>query len=112
MALYDIAAKNAGLPLYRFLGGKKRTVETDITLGIASPDTMAKKALALKRTGARILKVKLGKNAVEDVERIKQIRDAVGSELKIRIDANQGWSFEDAVFVLQSLAKYDIEFCE
>jgi o-succinylbenzoate synthase len=112
IALYDIAAKNAGLPLYRYLGGEKRTIETDITIGIASPETMAKKASSFKQSGAHILKVKLGKNAVEDVERIKQIREAVGNEIKIRIDANQGWSFEDAVFVLQSLDKYDVEFCE
>lgn len=112
IALYDIAAKNAGLPLYRYLGGEKHTIETDITIGIASPETMANKALSFKQSGAHILKVKLGKNAVEDVERIKQIREAVGSELKIRIDANQGWSFEDAVFALQAIDKYDIEFCE
>ena len=112
MALYDIAAKNAGLPLYKFLGGVKRIVESDITIGIANPGVMADKAIAFKQSGAKILKVKLGKNAVEDVERIKQIREAVGSELKIRIDANQGWSFDDAVYALQAMGKYDIEFCE
>jgi L-alanine-DL-glutamate epimerase-like enolase superfamily enzyme len=112
MALYDIAAKNAGLPLYQFLGGQKREVETDITIGIAKSEQMAKKAVALKQSGARILKVKLGKNAVEDVDRIKKIREAAGSEIKIRIDANQGWSFEDAVYALQALGQYDIEFCE
>ncbi|RZA02482.1 MAG: dipeptide epimerase [Sphingobacteriaceae bacterium] len=112
MALYDIAAKNAGLPLYKFLGGKKRKVETDITIGIGTPQIMAEKAIALKQTGAIILKVKLGKNAADDVERIKQIRDAVGEEIKIRVDANQGWSFDDAVNVLQEIGKYSIEFCE
>jgi o-succinylbenzoate synthase len=112
MALYDIAAKNAGLPLYKFLGGERRVVESDITIGIASPGEMAKKALIFKQSGANILKVKLGKNATEDVERIKQIREAVGTELKIRVDANQGWGFDDAVYALQSLGKYDIEFCE
>jgi L-alanine-DL-glutamate epimerase-like enolase superfamily enzyme len=112
MALYDIAAKNAGLPLYQFLGGSKREVESDITIGIGKPEAMAQKAIAFKQSGANILKVKLGKNAAEDVERIKQIRAAVGDELKIRVDANQGWSFEDAVFALQALSKYSIEFCE
>jgi L-alanine-DL-glutamate epimerase-like enolase superfamily enzyme len=112
MALYDIAAKNADLPLYQFLGGQKRKVETDITIGIGKPELMAEKAVAFKASGASILKVKLGKNAIEDVERIKQIREAIGSEIKIRVDANQGWSFGDAVFALQVLGKYDIEFCE
>src|SRR6201996_6316254 len=89
MALYDIAAKHAGLPLYQFLGGKKREVETDITIGIASPEEMAQKAIAFKNSGAHILKVKLGKGAEMDVERIKHIRKAVGNDMKIRVDVNQ-----------------------
>jgi L-alanine-DL-glutamate epimerase-like enolase superfamily enzyme len=112
MALYDIAAKDSGLPLYKFLGGEKRIVETDITIGIATPQIMAEKAAEFKALGAHILKVKLGKGAVEDVERIKLIRKAVGNSMKIRVDANQGWSFDAAVFALQSLDEYGIEFCE
>ena len=112
MALYDIAAKNAGLPLYQFLGGSRRKAETDITIGLGSPEIMAEKAAAFKALGAHILKVKLGKGAVEDVERIKQIRKAVGDDIKIRVDANQGWSFDAALYALQSLGEYDIQFCE
>jgi len=112
MALYDIAAKNAGLPLYQYLGGSKTPVETDITIGIATPAEMAKKAVDFKVNGASILKVKLGKDAKSDVDRIKQIREAVGSAMKIRVDANQGWNFDDAVFALQAIGEYDIEFCE
>lgn len=112
MALYDIAAQNAGLPLYRFLGGTKKAIETDITVGIDSPEAMAQKALAFAQSGAMVIKVKLGKDAADDVERIRQIRQVVGSDTRIRIDANQGWSFDDAVFALQTLGEYDIEFCE
>jgi L-Ala-D/L-Glu epimerase len=112
MALYDIAAKNAGLPLYQFLGGNKKKVETDITIGIADPQLMAERAIDFKQSGATVLKVKLGKDAKSDVERIKQIREAIGSEIKIRVDANQGWSFDDAVYALQAIGQYDIEFCE
>jgi L-alanine-DL-glutamate epimerase-like enolase superfamily enzyme len=112
ITLYDIAAKNTGLPLYQFLGGAKRNIESDITIGIAEPAEMAQKAIEFKQSGARILKVKLGKDAKSDVERIKQIREAAGDEMKIRVDANQGWSFEDAVYALQNISKYDIEFCE
>jgi L-alanine-DL-glutamate epimerase-like enolase superfamily enzyme len=112
IALYDVAAKNAGLPLYRFLGGTKRKVESDITIGIADPAEMAQKAGELKRSGATILKIKLGKDAGSDVERIRQVREAVGEQMKIRVDANQGWSFDGAVFALQNISKYDIEFCE
>jgi L-alanine-DL-glutamate epimerase-like enolase superfamily enzyme len=112
MALYDIAAKNAGMPLFQYLGGSRRDVESDITIGIASPPEMAGKAMAFKANGASILKVKLGKDAQTDVERIKQIRNALGKEMKIRVDANQGWNFDEAVFALRGINEYDIEFCE
>ena len=112
MALYDITAKNAGLPLYQFLGGARRKVESDITIGIAEPVVMAEKASEFKKSGATILKIKLGKDAKSDVERIRQIREAAGNEMKIRVDANQGWSFDDAAYALNNIAKYDIEFCE
>jgi L-alanine-DL-glutamate epimerase-like enolase superfamily enzyme len=112
MALYDIAAKHAGLPLYQFLGGERRIVESDITIGIASPAEMAIKAKEFERSGAKILKVKLGKDATVDVERVKKIREMIGEDLNIRIDANQGWSFDDAVHALQAMGEYDIEFCE
>ena len=112
IALYDIAAKNAGLPLYQFLGGVKRKIESDITIGIAKPAEMAQKANEFKQSGATILKVKLGKDAKTDVDRIKQIREAVGKGIKIRVDANQGWDFDDAVYALQNISKYNIEFCE
>lgn len=112
MALYDISAKAAGLPLYKFLGGARRKVETDITVGISDAETMAQKASMLINQGANILKIKLGKVAPDDVNRIKKIREAVGRGVQIRIDANQGWNFEQAVEALSGMEKYDIQFCE
>ena len=112
IALFNIDAHKAGLPLYQFLGGSKRKIESDITIGIATPEIMAKKAIEFKQSGATILKVKLGKEAKSDVERIKQIRKAVGDAMKIRVDANQGWNFDDAIFALGAIGAYNIEFCE
>jgi len=57
---------------------------------------MARKALQFKSDGVRMIKVKLGKSAQEDAERIRQIRAAVGDEIVLRIDANQGWTFDEA----------------
>jgi L-Ala-D/L-Glu epimerase len=112
MALYDIAAKNVNQPLYAFLGGAKKDMLSDITVGIGTPQIMAAQALAFVKNGATILKIKLGKEVATDVARIKAIREAVGTETIIRIDANQGWSMADAKDALTQLGQYNIEFCE
>jgi len=112
LALHDLSAKHADVPLYRFLGGEKRAIQTDLTIGIDRPENMALKARQFVAEGVRIIKVKLGKNGPEDVERIKLIREAVGSEIQLRIDANQGWDYDTALTTLQALAPYDIQFCE
>ncbi len=112
MALYDIAARAAGMPLYRFLGGKSKLLETDLTIGIDSPENMAQKALSFKQNGVRIIKVKLGKDGKEDVEKIRQIRAAVGEDIILRIDANQGWDFDTAKYVLGEMEPFHIQFCE
>lgn len=112
MALFDIAAKHAGLPLYKFLGGNKRVIETDMTIGIGTPEVMAEAALKYQQQGCSILKLKLGKNVHDDIHRVAQVRAAVGQDMTIRLDANQGWSFDDALLALVALEKYNIEFCE
>lgn len=112
MALYDIAAKAANLPLYAFLGGKQKAIETDLTIGIDTPDKMAEQATTFKSQGVNMIKVKLGKDPKSDIERIQKIRSRVGNDIKLRIDANQGWSKEDALPVLKSLSEFNIEFCE
>jgi L-Ala-D/L-Glu epimerase / N-acetyl-D-glutamate racemase len=112
MALYDLSAKAAGLPLYKYLGGTKKEIETDLTIGIDSPANMAQKAIQFKKDGVRMIKVKLGKNAKEDVERVRQIREAVGEEIILRIDANQGWDFDAARYALQEMAPFQVQFCE
>jgi L-alanine-DL-glutamate epimerase-like enolase superfamily enzyme len=112
LALFDISAKHAGLPLYQFLGGKKRLVETDMTIGIDTPENMAQFALKYKQQGCSIIKIKLGKDVHDDIQRIKQIRIAVGDDITLRLDANQGWSFDDALFALGAMEPFNIEFCE
>lgn len=112
IALHDLAGKKAGKPVFELLGGGNKELETDLTIGIDSPDAMAAKAIEFVQRGFRIIKVKLGKDAKEDVERIRRIRDAIGPSIGLRIDANQGWSYEDALYALTALGQYDIQFCE
>ena len=112
MALYDLAAKHAGQPLYKYLGGKNKPLETDLTIGIDTPEKMAEKAAQFKKDGVRMIKIKLGKNAKQDVERVQKIRAAVGDATILRIDANQGWSYPDAQYALQHIGPFHIQFCE
>jgi len=112
MALYDLLAKHAGLPLYALLGGPKREFYTDLTVGIDTPDVMAQEALDIQARGFPAIKVKLGAGRTADVARIHAIRQAVGPDIPIRIDANQGWDPVMAVAILNDLAPYGIQYCE
>jgi L-alanine-DL-glutamate epimerase-like enolase superfamily enzyme len=112
MALYDLAAKNAGQPLYKYLGGHRKEIETDITVGLGSVDEMTIAAKKFKADGATMIKVKLGKQPTDDLERITNIRRVTGPEMILRIDANQGWSFDQAAEALSGMADLNIQFCE
>ena len=76
------------------------------------PQQMAEQAKAFVEKGAEILKIKVGKNAELDIEAIRLITESVGHKIKLRIDANQGWSYDDAVHVLTAFKNYNIELCE
>jgi L-Ala-D/L-Glu epimerase len=113
MALFDIAAKAKGVPLYEYLGGHYFEPESDLTIGIGEPAFMAEQAVDfVHNKAANILKVKLGKNPETDISRMVLIRKAVGDRIKIRIDANAGWDFESAVLALTGMQDLDIQFCE
>ena len=73
---------------------------------------MVQKAIEFQQLGFKAIKVKLGTNKNDDIERIVKIREAVGSKIPIRIDANQGWNYPTALTVLQGLEPYGIEYCE
>ena len=114
IALHDIAAQHAGLPLYAYLGGKKNKVlETDMTVSIGDPEKMAADAMKFKEQGFPAIKVKLGQTKVLDTKRISAIRKSIGENVPLRIDANQGWeNAEYAIDVLKSLEEFNIEHCE
>jgi L-alanine-DL-glutamate epimerase-like enolase superfamily enzyme len=113
IALYDIASQHADLPLYKFIGGENnKTIITDYTVSVGDPQQMAADAIKIKAAGYPAIKIKLGKNGKTDVLRIKTIREAVGNDIPLRIDANQGWAVDEAIETLQALAVYDIQHCE
>jgi L-Ala-D/L-Glu epimerase len=112
MALYDIVGKLAGLPVFRLLGGDKASFETDRTVSISTPEIMAAKAKAFGARGFRTIKVKVGQDPVTDVDRVAAVREAVGPEANIRIDANQGWSVPQALWALKRMEGFRVQLAE
>lgn len=112
LACYDLLGKKAQLPLYQLLGGYRSYVDTDMTIGLATPEQMQEKAKQAIAQGFDTLKVKVGTNALDDIARIQAIRESVGSQIQIRLDANQGWQPKEAVQMIQRLADFDIELVE
>ncbi|GAB2559529.1 mandelate racemase/muconate lactonizing enzyme family protein [Spirosoma areae] len=112
MALYDIAAKRAGMPLYQFLGGAKRPLVTDETIYLNSPERMVDDALRIQAKGAEAIKVKLGTNLRDDIGRVEAIRKAIGEATPIRTDANQGWDVVTALAVLRAIGNWNVQYCE
>ena len=108
MALYDLLAKSLSIPLYRLLGGIAQRLETDITISLDSIDKMVADSRQRLAEGFRIFKIKVGLNPQEDIERLEQIHAAVGHQARLRIDANQGWSAKQAIFVSAELERRNI----
>jgi L-alanine-DL-glutamate epimerase-like enolase superfamily enzyme len=97
MALFDLAAQVAGVPLYAYLGGRKDRMPTDVTIGIMDQEPAVDRARRWVEVGFRALKIKVGRDWRADVNRVRAIRDAVGKDVELRVDGNQGYSWRDAL---------------
>lgn len=103
MALYDLWAKSQGKPLYQLLGNAKTSFETDLTISVNPTEEMVRDSLEAVGKGFTTLKIKVGKEGTADVERIAAIRKAVGPNVKLRVDANQGWSAQQSVTIIKAM---------
>lgn len=114
IALYDLYGQLYKAPLYMLLGGFRNKLETDITISVNSPEEMTKDSIEAVKLGYKTLKIKVGKDSKLDIERMKAIRKAVSYDVKLRIDANQGWDPKEAVRTLRKIedAAVDIELVE
>ncbi len=114
IALYDLYGQLYQAPLYQLLGGYRDKLTTDITISVNDPEQMARDSVEAVQRGYDTLKVKLGKTPALDIERMKAIRQAVGSAVQLRLDANQGWQPKEAVRILSQLEDegLDIELVE
>ena len=108
LALYDRIARQRGLPLYKLLGlPKPAPMPTSFTIAIDTPEAMAR--MAAENRHMPIIKVKLGSD--DDESRLKAIR-AARPDARLRVDANAGWSLEEAIHQVQALESYGLEMIE
>jgi L-alanine-DL-glutamate epimerase-like enolase superfamily enzyme len=112
IALHDTFAKFLGVPLVKFLGQKIKTLLTSNTIGIKNVEETLKEAIDYDKAGFKVLKVKLGKDIEEDIERMVKLRERFGKRMVIRIDANQGYSVQQTIDFYNRTKSLDIELIE
>jgi len=115
LALHDLAAQRAGRSIARLLGGPAALASVPVNAAIprGAPDAMAREAREVAASGIGTIKLKLGGAPLaEEIDRVRAVREAVGTAVNIRIDANQAWSEREAIEALQALGPYAIEYCE
>jgi len=112
IALYDAFTKHLGIPLVKFLGQKIHSLPTSNTIGIKNVEETLKEAKEYGERGFTVLKVKLGKDLEEDIERMVKLREVFGKKFVIRIDANQGYNIAQTIEFYTRTKQLDIELIE
>ncbi|MBX2928979.1 MAG: dipeptide epimerase [Saprospiraceae bacterium] len=112
IALHDAFAQFLGLPLADFLGRIYEGFPTSVTIGIQSLEQTLEDARAFQADGFRVIKLKTGLEAERDIETFARLRETVGPEMVIRIDANQGYSRADLLRFVEGTQHLNVEFFE
>ena len=114
MALWDLAGRSLGVPVYRLLGGRVRDrVPLSWSLAVADPQAEVEEARERIALGHRIFKIKTGAAPLpDDVERVRRLRAAVGPAVSLRVDANQGWDRPTALQAVRALEPCALDFVE
>jgi L-alanine-DL-glutamate epimerase-like enolase superfamily enzyme len=112
MALFDIMGKASNLPLWRILGGFKDRIKTSVTIGILPERETVDLARKFISQGFKCLKLKGGTDVDSDIIKVLKVREAVGTGIELRFDANQGFSVEEAVRFVKETRKARLELIE
>ncbi len=112
IAIHDILGKVCNLPLWKLLGGFRRSFKTSMTIGILPLNETVESARNWVRRGFTALKIKGGADVESDVERVHRVREAVGAKIELRFDANQGYSVNEALKFVERTRKVKLELLE
>lgn len=112
IAIYDTFTKHLGVPLVKYLGQKITSLPTSNTIGIMNVEETLKEAEDYGKRGFSVLKVKLGINLEEDIERMVKLREKFGDKFTIRIDANQGYTSDKTIEFYNKTKHLNIELIE
>jgi D-galactarolactone cycloisomerase len=115
IALWDLRCQATGWPLYRLLGGSAKPIKAyagGIALGYQAPAALADEALVHIASGYRALKLRVGDTAARDIARVRAVRQAVGEEIELLVDANTNYTLDDVRRVMPAFEECGIGWLE
>jgi L-alanine-DL-glutamate epimerase-like enolase superfamily enzyme len=112
MAIHDILGKVGRIPLWKVLGGFRTCFKTSVTIGILPADETLERAREWIAQGFTVLKIKGGVDVESDIERVKLVREAVGPNVELRFDANQGYTVEQSLRFVEGARTARLELIE
>lgn len=115
MALWDIRAKAANMPLYRMLGGASQRIPAyagGVALGYQPPESLAQEAMSYVERGFKAVKLRIGDTVAKDLARIKAVRQALGDDITILVDANTSYTLADVRQIMPALAELGVGWLE
>lgn len=113
IAVHDCIGKSLGIPLYKYLGGMvKKTCELSWVVGMQDIDGSVEEAKKFANEGYKVIKIKVGNSPEVDFQLVKSIREALGEQVEIRLDANQGYDYDTAYKVFSRLEQFNLESIE
>ncbi|MFO0877673.1 MAG: enolase C-terminal domain-like protein [Gemmataceae bacterium] len=130
MALLDLQGKILKLPVYKLLGGRDRPqvsnpglppslvlgsdrgIRLKFVIGAVEPKVAAERAARMVGQGWRAIKVKVGRNPTADIERLRAVRDAIGADCLLTVDANGGYTVDEAIRVSPHYEKLNVALFE